>query len=384
MKNSRWLALDSTRGLAVLGMVLVVSPGSWGHRLSWLDHAAWNGWTPADMVMPLFLFCVGLALGMKASSQHFDGFDLSKVFIRTLALFGIGLGLNWIEAGSISTIRLPGILQRIALCYFLAALTLHTLHKPRSSGLTIATVLMLLCGLNYFLMNGAAYASAPSGELTYKDNLAALIDRTVFGVQHLWVWGRDESGNVVYDPDGLLSSIFATANVLAGVLVFTLKKKLLIAERPKHYWLTLILLAISLYLLAQRLDSHGILINKKLWSLSFTLLSISCCIGALLIFELIHFSNTGSALIAKTNLLSVFGTNAILAFILSTLMLIYSGAPLITHATERIGIQTFVFNKVNSVITEPYTASLFCAGLVCFSLYLALLPFYKTKIFIRL
>jgi len=97
MKTSRWLALDSTRGLAVLGMVLVVSPGSWGHRLSWLDHAAWNGWTPADMVMPLFLFCVGLALGMKASSPQFDGFDLSKVFFRTLALFGIGLALNWIE-----------------------------------------------------------------------------------------------------------------------------------------------------------------------------------------------------------------------------------------------------------------------------------------------
>jgi len=383
MQSSRWLALDSARGLAVLGMILVVSPGSWVHRFKELDHALWNGWTAADLVMPLFLFCVGLALGLKIFRSTDSKLDLSKILIRTFLLITIGLVLSWIDSGNLKTIRIPGILQRIAVCYLLASIILHIFCKKNSYGMSIFAFLIVICLTNYILMNGFAIAAAESGELTFKDNLAALIDRWIFGVQHLWIWGKDTNGDVVYDPEGLLSTIFATSNVLAGALIFLLREKIKASGSSKTKQL-LTIIAITCFAVAYVLDHYGVLINKKLWSLSFTLLSIGLCIVVIVMLDLIHTNTIVSRALFGPQPLIVFGSNAILAFVISTLLLIYAATPMLKLESELVGPQAYTYHKVNSVITEPHLASLACALLVSVAIYLLLLPLYRKRIFLRL
>lgn len=383
MIKSRWLALDSSRGLAVLGMILVVSPGSWAHRFTELDHAAWNGWTIADMVMPLFLFCVGMALGMKVINPKSNNFDLRKATVRTGLLITIGLMLNLVEAGSFNNLRIPGVLQRIAVCYLLAFLIVSAVNKNGTNtiGVTVAFCVIILT--NFLLMHGLSIGAEASGELTYRNNLTAIVDRSLFGVEHLWVWGKDNADAVVYDPDGLLSTVFATANVLAGVLVLFLKNKLNSITHLRSATL-LIGFAVSSIVVAFTLDQQGILINKKLWSISFTLLSIGVCIFILLAFEYFHSLAITSNRVSNLSPLTVFGSNAILAFVVSTLLLIFSGTPFIPSESGSVGVQTYIFQTVSRFIQAPYAASLMCALLVCSLIYLILLPLHQKKIFLKL
>ena len=381
MEKSRWLALDYARGLAVLGMILVVSPGSWIHRFEQLDHANWNGWTLADLVMPLFLFCVGVAIAIKAFGDNKNDIDLLKCSKRTFFLILIGLALNWLESLSISSIRIPGILQRIAVCYFLACLITYPIRKNNHVIMWLVIALLSICFSNYILMNWLVIGGNEFGELTFEQNLPAIIDRALFGVNHLWIWGKNEAGQVVYDPDGLLTTVFATANVLAGMLFFLLRKKLSVQNKRNYFTLTFACAMLILFI-AFLLNEHGILINKKLWSISFTLLGMGFCMIVLLVFSLVPSISQSFKYVANLNPLIVFGSNAILAFSISIVMLIYSGKPL--SVLGELGIQTYVFEHVIRLIQEPYWASLFCALMVAFCIYLLLLPLHIKKIFIRL
>jgi predicted acyltransferase len=140
--NQRYYSLDVFRGATVALMILVNNPGSWDHIFAPLDHAGWHGCTPTDLVFPFFLFAVGNAMAfvMPKFEQEGTAYFLKKVLKRTLLIFLIGLFLNWSpfvmyqngqlvpktwtwinSDNGISGIRIMGVLQRIALCYFLAA-----------------------------------------------------------------------------------------------------------------------------------------------------------------------------------------------------------------------------------------------------------------------
>src|SRR5688500_18392619 len=139
--SQRFYSLDVFRGATVALMILVNNPGSWSHIYSPLEHAPWHGCTPTDLVFPFFLFAVGNALAfvMPRLEEAGTAAFLRKVVTRTLLIFAIGLFLNWSpflkwDAGMLvfkhwvdpenpaSGIRIPGVLQRIALCYFFASL----------------------------------------------------------------------------------------------------------------------------------------------------------------------------------------------------------------------------------------------------------------------
>ncbi len=122
--TDRLLSLDVFRGLTIAGMVLVNNPGSWAHIYWPLAHAEWHGWTPTDLIFPFFLIIVGvaipLAFGRRAGGTQRDLY--LKVIRRTLIIFALGLFLNGFPYFNLSTIRIPGVLQRIAVCYLLASI----------------------------------------------------------------------------------------------------------------------------------------------------------------------------------------------------------------------------------------------------------------------
>src|SRR5258705_9725516 len=125
-KDKRLVSLDTFRGITVAGMVLVNNPGSWAHIYWPLEHAEWHGWTPTDLIFPFFLFIVGVAIPLAFGRRIESGGSMRdlywKVIKRTLIIFALGEFLAGFPYFQLSTIRIPGVLQRIAVCYLFAAI----------------------------------------------------------------------------------------------------------------------------------------------------------------------------------------------------------------------------------------------------------------------
>ena len=134
--KKRLVSLDAFRGITIAGMILVNNPGSWSHVYPPLLHAEWHGWTPTDLIFPFFLFIVGVAITLsfqKHLEAHDKKFLYLKIIRRTLILFGLGLFLAGFPYFNLSTLRIPGVLQRIAVVYFFAAvITLNTRFKAQA------------------------------------------------------------------------------------------------------------------------------------------------------------------------------------------------------------------------------------------------------------
>src|SRR5438309_400143 len=222
--SGRVEALDLLRGLAVAGMIVVVSPGDWTLSYAPLRHAEWNGWTPADLVFPTFLFCVGMAWGLSFPRREAGIAALwARIARRTALLILIGLVLNALPYFDLAHLRIPGILQRIAVCYLLTAvLTLVTARQRdgmlhlNATAIGIAAAVLLL---GYWAM--LRFVPAPGFGAGHLDSLRALpawIDRSIFTTDHLWKYGTTEGVGVTYDPEGILSTLGALVNCLVGVL----------------------------------------------------------------------------------------------------------------------------------------------------------------------
>ncbi|CAN5656771.1 lpg1661 family Dot/Icm T4SS effector [soil metagenome] len=208
--TDRLISLDVFRGLTIAGMVLVNNPGSWSHIYWPLAHAEWHGWTPTDLIFPFFLFIVGvaipLAFGRRVDAGGAQRDLYLKVMKRTLIIFALGLFLNGFPYFNLSTIRIPGVLQRIAVCYLLASI-IFLKSRVRTQIVIVAALLLV-----YWLL--MACLSAPGfarGDLSKEGSVASFIDRLALG-SHIWSQGK------VYDPEGLLSTIPALATTLLGAL----------------------------------------------------------------------------------------------------------------------------------------------------------------------
>jgi predicted acyltransferase len=160
--GERLLSLDVFRGLTIAGMILVNNPGSWSQVYPPLLHAEWHGWTPTDLIFPFFLFIVGVAMSL--SFARADDPSIAKILVRSAILFGLGLFMAAYPRFDLLHLRIPGVLQRIAVCYL--ATSLLVLHASRK---TLYGVLAFILGA-YFLVLG--------GDLTVEGNLAARVDLT--------------------------------------------------------------------------------------------------------------------------------------------------------------------------------------------------------------
>lgn len=395
---SRLVELDVLRGLAVAGMILVVSPGDWGAAYPQLQHAEWNGWTLADMVFPTFLFSVGTALALSFPRPWRTAADRrlfwGRALRRAALLIVLGLALeatyNWallytggtLGRPGLAHLRIPGILQRIALCYLLAlVVVLGTAgrdadgHRTIRPGAVAAVAAAALVGYWALLMFVPTPGFGP-GRLDAAGYLGGYVDRAIFGVAHLWPLGWSHPGGpVVYDPEGLLSTVPATVNVLFGVLAGC-------AWRRRGTRATLVLGAAGAALIAAGLLLDPIFpINKRMWTSSFALFSGGMSAVLLAALMLASRLRGASAALAPFR---VLGGNAILAFIVSTLLGRVYDLPLIAAVDGRVPPRGWLDQQALWMLGDPRLASTACAVLFVAVIVLLLAPLHRRAFHFRL
>ena len=214
----RSVALDVFRGISVAGMILVPDPGSYAAVFPQLLHANWRGATATDMIFPGFLFAMGAAIPLSLRSRVRRGEKQGKILLgivrRTVLLILIGLLLNAYPQLQLSTLRIPGVLQRIGMCFFAAAsITLCMSRCSRRSRclgvLGVAAALLLSYGL---LLQYVSVPGYGAGHLDTLRSLPAFLDRRIFTVAHMWAFGLTPGIGVTVDPEGLHTTVPAIAD----------------------------------------------------------------------------------------------------------------------------------------------------------------------------
>ncbi len=296
-------SLDIFRGLTVAGMILVSTPGTWTAVYWPLDHAAWNGWTPTDLVFPFFLFAMGAAVPFATGRRKAAAAPLTPyVLRRAVLLFALGLVLNAIEAGwppSLATFRIPGVLQRIAIVY--AAVVAITEAFQPAAQIAIASAMLLLYWAAMMLIPVPRFGP---GVLTPAGNLASYIDRTVLG-RHM-LYGQ-------FDPEGLLATIPSIATALGGVFAGEWLKQ---ERRPGDrapVTATLWVAGVAA-MLAGLLWGRVFPINKNLWTSSFALFTAGL---AAQVLAACHWLLDVEGWAQWAWPLAAFGRNALIAYFLS-------------------------------------------------------------------
>ncbi|MFN2372128.1 MAG: acyltransferase family protein [Candidatus Krumholzibacteriia bacterium] len=278
----RLVALDVFRGLTVALMILVNNPGSWAHVYPPLRHAAWHGLTPTDLVFPFFLFIVGAAMALSLDRRAAAGATradlLRKIAARTALIFLCGLLLGGFPFGlplsaeaaadfgpgrvaeSLRTLRVMGVLQRIALAYGAAALVVTVWPRARAR---LAAGLALVAAYE-LLMRLPLVAGWGAGSFAPVDNFARLVDLTVLGEARIW-----RSGGLACEPEGLVSTLPAIVTVLLGHAA----GRLLRVGRPLADRLRALLAAGAAGTAAGVLLALLEPVNKQLWTVSYAVLT---------------------------------------------------------------------------------------------------------------
>ncbi|MBX3599332.1 MAG: DUF5009 domain-containing protein [Rubrivivax sp.] len=321
MTGERLRSLDVFRGATVAAMILVNNPGSWSHLYPPLAHAPWHGVTPTDLVFPFFLFAVGNAMVLTLPRWLAQG-DVAfwgRVARRTALIFAIGLLLNWSPflrwdaAGELvprswETLRLMGVLQRIALAFGAAAVILWWLRR-REPGAVLWAVGALLLGYWAACLTFGDRADPYSLEGFFGTHW----DRALLGTAHLY---RGEG--VPFDPEGLASTLPAVAQVLLGWWV---GQAVAAARRIDERLLVRLFVHAAALLVLAYLWQLVMPLNKKLWTSSYVLFGGGC--AAALLAVLLHGVEPRAAagrIPAWARCCEWFGRNALFVFVLSGLV----------------------------------------------------------------
>ena len=297
MAGQRFYALDALRGLAIALMILVNTPGSWQHVYTPLLHAPWNGFTFADIVFPGFLFVVGAAMFYALRQQQLSTQTLIKIGRRSALLVLIGVALNIFPFTTDPAYwRFPGVLQRIGLCYGIAAVLV--LMLPQVRVLWLALALLLLYWL--ILLTGSEQP------YSLQHNAVRLIDLLVFGTNHLY-----QGFGIAFDPEGLLSTLPAVSSVLLGYYAATE-----LAKRSAVSGALWLLKSGAAMVVAALILSQFWPVNKALWSGSYVLLSTGLLLWLLAGLVYLADIKAKKAMIAP---LVIYGTNPLFIYILAWL-----------------------------------------------------------------
>ena len=338
--HHRFLALDVFRGLTVSFMIIVNTPGDKINRFAQVVHADWHGFTPADWVFPSFLFAVGNALAF-VMPKFFDTppqYFLKKIIKRSAIIFLLGFLMYWFpfmkwnEAGQLiikpfSDTRIMGVLQRIAIAYLLGSLIVYFVEAKRIIGVSIA----ILLGYWAILM-GFGDSADP---LSIQGNAVYKLDHFLFGDNHLY----KVNGTIPFDPEGLLSTLPAIVNILAGYLAGQFIMK---SGKTYEGLAKLLLVGFILILIAESWN-WVFPINKRLWTSSFVLYTVGLDLGILAaIIYFIDFKNIKTGV----NFFTVFGKNALFIYLLSEILAI-------SLKFSRVTCEQSYFKWTYHVLCEP-------------------------------
>ena len=310
MTKERYYSLDVFRGATVALMILVNNPGSWSNTFSPLAHASWHGCTPTDLVFPFFLFAVGNAMSfvMPQLQQGNSSEFWKKVIKRTILIFLIGLFLNWSpfvkwsDTGLVfkpwENVRILGVLQRIALCYFFASVIIY--YGKSRMALFIGMMILVIYWVLSFALGAAGHPYSLSG---YFGNA---IDFNILGISHVY-----KGEGVPFDPEGLTSTLPAIVQVIFGFLVGEY-----IQLKGKNFeMLAKLLLTGVVLVLVGFIWDFSFPINKKIWTSSYVFYTSGLAIVTLSMFiYLLEFNNAKGR---WSQFFDVFGKNPLFIFVLS-------------------------------------------------------------------
>ena len=356
MQKARLEELDLLRGLSVIGMILVITPGAWGIGYPWLNHADWEGIVAVDMIAPAFMFCVGFAIPLALKNRIEESIPssvlLRQILQRGMLLILLGIFIHWTGNTDFSTIRIPGVLQRIGLTFIVVSLILLFLGRktedhfsPDPKQLAVITAILLLGLWLFFYLVPAPGASA--NDFSSDSSWASFIDQSVFGIAHMWEWGQTE-GLVTYDPDGLICSLATCGNVLIGSILGVMYQ-----QQSPHYTKTKVF-GLGIALIALGLAFSIVCpIIKKIWTSSFVLVSSGVSVLAFVTLWSIKDYQIVNKL---SHPLYAYGANALFGFTISWLGLFwFLNIPIV----EDQSLRDLGFNAINSLVASKPLASLF-------------------------
>lgn len=388
-EKRRLVSLDCFRGLTVAAMVLVTDPGTYGAVYRPLLHAEWYGATATDMIFPSFLVMTGVAMTLSFASRIGRGArrgDLAvHVVRRSVLLFVLGLLVNGFPDYNLHTIRIPGVLQRIAVCYLVGSLIYLWVSRGKSKedggdlrrrGLVLAAVTVGLLALYWIVLKTVPVPGFGVGHLDSNGNLGAYIDRAVFGVRHLWPYGTTPGVGVTFDPEGLLSTVPALATLLMGVVA----GEWIRSDRPAMRKAMMMAVA-GLLLFACGLALSPVMpVIKKIWTPTFALVSGGF---AIVVFAVIYFAVDIKRWRRWTGPALVFGTNAMLAFALSNVITTLTDRIHVVGAGGRSTLHAWGYRQLFATWLAPIHASLAYAFFIVLVNFLVLYPLYRRRVFLR-
>ncbi len=425
---NRIVALDVFRGMTIAGMVLVNNPGTWSAIYPPLQHAPWHGITPTDFIFPFFLFIVGVAIPIALGKRIGEGAGRQvywKIVSRAAIIFGLGLflpafpiinlsqsdlsfgsklilmtvtlaalffwliGRNRDAIGSviflviayaafyltgskivpidINTLRIPGVLQRIAVCYVIVAILFLHLNWKQLAGVGVASLFVY-----WFLMT---WIPVPGCEVTTIDdkacNLAAWLDIRIFTENHIWRSAK------VYDPEGILSTIPACVTTISGVLtgMWLRTEKSDLEKVGGLFFFGVILCATGWCW------NFFFPYNKPLWTSSYVCYTSGlalCFLGfCYWLIDIKGYRRWSKPFV-------IFGMNALALFVFSGLLARVMGILKVAgpDGTE-INLQKWIFDSIFLPLAQPINASMmFAVSYIIFWLFLMWL-LYRKKIWIK-
>jgi predicted acyltransferase len=349
MATPRLVSLDAFRGATIALMILVNTPGD-GHHVYWpLEHAQWNGWTPTDVVFPTFLWIVGLAMTL-SSNRTF-----AHVVRRSAILFVLGVLLYVYPRLDLSTTRILGVLQRIAICYFITAAILRT-TKLRGQ---IAWMVSLLAAY-WLLMSFAPVPGFGAGRLDVEGNFAHYIDLIVLGAHNY-------RPTKTWDPEGIVSTLPAIVTCLLGVIAGQiLRLQRTLGERCMR------LAGLGAVLLVAGLICNiWMPINKKLWTDSFVLFMAGL---DFLLFSGFLWLVDGRGWKRAVHPFVIMGSNAIA---------IYVASEAIEELLTATSLRAWIYRHCFAAVASSYNASLLYAIVYTLMLYLLAWVMYRRGWFVR-
>ncbi len=397
--RERLLSLDVFRGLTIAGMLLVNDPGTWSAVYPPLEHAAWNGWTPTDLVFPFFLFIVGITTHLSLTARRARGDDDAtirhQIIRRGLLIFLFGFLMNGVPFFTWTAIsgiahptmlqrvgdrllhwRIMGVLQRIGLAYIFAAL----LSQGKSLKRQVITVVVLLYGYWFAMTLLPVPGTGAMGQLVLNNPSATmaawwdrlLLDWSRFGLgNHTWV------SSVTWDPEGIFSTIPAIATAMIG----NLAGQWIGTKRPLLERLSGLFAAGALGMMAGLMWNWSFPINKSIWTSSYVVFTAGmAAVGLATIMWIVDVQQVKR----WTKPLVIYGMNPMVAFVGSGVMerFIYTVLTVKYHGTT-MSLENAMYESVFHSWLDPVNASLAFAIAFVLLWYGVLYVLYRKGIFFK-
>jgi predicted acyltransferase len=361
--GQRLLSLDVFRGLTMAGMVIVNNPGDWGNVYAPLLHAEWHGWTPTDLIFPFFLFIVGVSITLSRKSAGW-----TSILRRAAIIFALGLFLAGYPRFNIERWRIPGVLQRIALCYLAAAATYRWTSGHRTQPLALVVTAAALALGYWAVMMLVPVPGGVAGDLSPEGNLGAWLDRSLMQ-GHLW--------RPRWDPEGLLSTVPAISTTLLGVLAGLV----LTSERSPERKAGLLAFGGVAAIVIGYAWNVVFPINKNLWTSSYAVFTAG---AAGLLLAATYWIVDVKGWKRWTTPLVILGVNAITLFVASGLLVKTLNMIRVDGPDRReISISRWVYLHGFVPLADPKNASLLYAFANLVVLFGLLAWMYRRRIILR-